>query len=44
MQRLFPLSSNPSPPKDIGELEGVEFPDLSSLDEYLQYWGTHKVT
>jgi acyl-CoA synthetase (AMP-forming)/AMP-acid ligase II len=45
MQRLFPLSrSNPSPPKDIGELEGVEFPDLPSLDEYLQYWGTHKVT
>ncbi|XP_062225911.1 uncharacterized protein LOC133924410 [Phragmites australis] len=45
VKRLFPLArSNPSPPRDIGELEGVEFPDLPSLDGYLQYWGTHKVT
>ncbi|PAN36509.1 hypothetical protein PAHAL_6G288900 [Panicum hallii] len=45
VKRLFPLSiRNPSPPRDIGELEGVEFPDLPSLDGYLQYWGTHKVT
>ncbi|KAF0890511.1 hypothetical protein E2562_002868 [Oryza meyeriana var. granulata] len=46
VKRLFPLShnSNPSPPRDLGELEGVEFPDLPSLDGYLQYWGTHKVT
>jgi acyl-CoA synthetase (AMP-forming)/AMP-acid ligase II len=45
MQRLFPLSKgNPSPPRDIGELEGVEFPHLPSLDGYLQYWGTHRVT
>ncbi|GJN27290.1 hypothetical protein PR202_gb15302 [Eleusine coracana subsp. coracana] len=45
VKRLFSLSrSNPLPPKDIGELEGVEFPDLLSLDGYLQYWGTHKVT
>jgi acyl-CoA synthetase (AMP-forming)/AMP-acid ligase II/acyl carrier protein len=45
MQRLFPLSiRNPSTPRDIGELEGVEFPDLPSLDGYLEYWGTHNVT
>nr|TKW11527.1 hypothetical protein SEVIR_6G237600v2 [Setaria viridis] len=45
VKRLFPLSiRNPSPPRDIGELEGVEFPDLPSLDGYLEYWGTHKVT
>ncbi|WVZ86080.1 hypothetical protein U9M48_032921 [Paspalum notatum var. saurae] len=45
VKRLFPLSKrNPSPPRDIGELEGVEFPDLPSLDGYLQYWGTHRVT
>uniref|UniRef100_A0A0D3FWZ1 4-coumarate--CoA ligase n=1 Tax=Oryza barthii TaxID=65489 RepID=A0A0D3FWZ1_9ORYZ len=46
VKRLFPLSHNrnPSPPRDLGELEGVEFPDLPSLDGYLQYWGTHKVT
>ncbi|XP_015691720.2 uncharacterized protein LOC102705529 [Oryza brachyantha] len=44
VKRLFPLSSNPSSPRDLGELEGVEFPDLPSLDGYLQYWGTHKVT
>ncbi|XP_048557931.1 uncharacterized protein LOC125538701 [Triticum urartu] len=46
VKRLFSLSrnSNPSPPRDLGELEGVEFPDLPSLDGYLQYWGTHRVT
>ncbi|PNT61291.1 hypothetical protein BRADI_5g13250v3 [Brachypodium distachyon] len=46
IKRLFPLSrnSNPSPPRDLGELEGVEFPDLPSLDGYLEYWGTHRVT
>ncbi|CAD6263388.1 unnamed protein product [Miscanthus lutarioriparius] len=45
VKRLFPLSKgNPSPPRHIGELEGVEFPHLPSLDGYLQYWGTHRVT
>ncbi|XP_051217809.1 uncharacterized protein [Lolium perenne] len=46
VKRLFPLShnSNPSPPRDLGELDGVQFPDLPSLDGYLQYWGTHRVT
>lgn len=31
-------------PKSLGELPGIEFPDLSSLDGYLNYWGTHTVT
>ncbi|CAO2184500.1 unnamed protein product [Urochloa humidicola] len=45
VKRLFPLSiRNPSPPRDIGELEGVEFPDLPSLDGYVEYWGTLKAT
>ncbi|KAF8653877.1 hypothetical protein HU200_062011 [Digitaria exilis] len=45
VKRLFPLSRrNPSPPRNLVELEGVEFPDLPSLDAYLEYWGTHKVT
>ncbi|KAL6652550.1 hypothetical protein ACP70R_011475 [Stipagrostis hirtigluma subsp. patula] len=45
VKRLFPLSGcNPSAPRDLGELEGVEFPNLPSLDGYLQYWGTHKAT
>lgn len=29
-------------PRTLQESEGVEFPDLSSLDCYLKYWGTHK--
>ncbi|KAK1621122.1 hypothetical protein QYE76_026639 [Lolium multiflorum] len=46
VKRLFPLSrnGNPSPPRDLGELEGVQFPDLPSLDGYLEYWGIHRVT
>ncbi|GKU94121.1 hypothetical protein SLEP1_g7649 [Rubroshorea leprosula] len=30
--------------KELGELPGVEFPDLSTLDGYLKHWGTHTVT
>nr|XP_048324739.1 uncharacterized protein LOC125421057 [Ziziphus jujuba var. spinosa] len=30
--------------KDLHELPGVEFPDLSSLDGYLNHWATHPVT
>ncbi|XP_072977090.1 uncharacterized protein [Typha angustifolia] len=46
VKRLFPLSTNlkSCPPRDLGELAGVEFPDLPSIDGYLEFWGTHKVT
>ncbi|KAL0550754.1 hypothetical protein IC582_009815 [Cucumis melo] len=30
--------------KGLGELPGVEFPNLSSLDGYLRHWGSHHVT
>ncbi|XP_022986226.1 uncharacterized protein LOC111484046 [Cucurbita maxima] len=30
--------------KGLGELPGVEFPDLNSLDGYLRHWGSHHVT
>ncbi|KAL2236346.1 UNVERIFIED_CONTAM: Long-chain-fatty-acid--AMP ligase FadD28 [Sesamum indicum] len=30
--------------KQLNESPGVQFPDLSSLDAYLRYWGTHIVT
>ncbi|MBA0690649.1 hypothetical protein Goari_008311 [Gossypium aridum] len=30
--------------KQLGELPGVEFPDLCTLDGYLKRWGTHEVT
>uniref|UniRef100_A0A6V7QWC8 4-coumarate--CoA ligase n=1 Tax=Ananas comosus var. bracteatus TaxID=296719 RepID=A0A6V7QWC8_ANACO len=45
-KRLFPLSSNlkPCSPRDLDELPGVEFPDLPSLESYLKFWGTHKIT
>lgn len=45
LQRLFPLKSNTKAwiPKQLDELPGVEFPDLSSLDGYLRHWGTHPI-
>lgn len=30
-------------PKQLDESPGLEFPDLSSLDDYLHHWGTHSV-
>lgn len=30
-------------PRKLEESVGVEFPDLSSLDCYLQHWGTHNI-
>lgn len=30
--------------KELGEHPGVEFPDLSTLDHYLKFWGTHEAT
>lgn len=45
LQRLFPLKSNTKAwiSKQLDELPGVEFPDLSSLDGYLRHWGTHRI-
>ncbi|EYU46303.1 hypothetical protein MIMGU_mgv1a021307mg [Erythranthe guttata] len=45
VKRLFsgtPVSCDKMPRK-LDESEGVEFPDLSSLDCYLKHWGTHSV-
>lgn len=46
LQRLFPLVSNREPryPRDLGELPGMKFPDLPSLDSYLRFWGTNETT
>ncbi|KAL5566579.1 hypothetical protein UlMin_029743 [Ulmus minor] len=46
VKSLFPLQKDcrSRNPKNLDELPGVEFPDLPSLDGYLNYWGTHKVT
>lgn len=46
IQSLFPLQSDNwhKKFKELGELPGVEFPDLSTLDGYLKHWGTHGVT
>lgn len=46
LQSLFPLKKDcrKRNPKSLDELPGVEFPDLPSLDGYLNYWGTHRVT
>ncbi|KAL5832110.1 hypothetical protein ACOSQ4_017464 [Xanthoceras sorbifolium] len=46
VKSLFPLQSDNWQRnfKELGEMPGVEFPDLSSLDGYLKHWGTHRVT
>ncbi|OWM69223.1 hypothetical protein CDL15_Pgr025410 [Punica granatum] len=43
---LFPLRRDIADrrPKILGELQEVEFPNLSTLDGYLKHWGTHEVT
>ena len=43
---MFPLKASCKERNcnELGELPGVEFPDLSSLDGYLKHWGTHGVT
>ncbi|WOL12047.1 hypothetical protein Cni_G20811 [Canna indica] len=45
VKRLFPLSPSDSPYfiRELGELPGVEFTDLPSLDGYLKFWGTHPI-
>ncbi|KAL9322940.1 hypothetical protein ACSQ67_010993 [Phaseolus vulgaris] len=43
---LFPLQSEfqKKEPKELGELPGVQFPNLPTLNSYLKHWGTHSVT
>lgn len=45
LQRLFSLTpaSCDTMPRKLDESEGVEFPELSSLDCYLKHWGTHNI-
>lgn len=46
LQRLFSLQSDcwDRSLKELGEIPGVEFPDLSTLDGYLKHWGTQTAT
>ncbi|XP_057508438.1 uncharacterized protein LOC130791309 [Actinidia eriantha] len=46
VKRLIQLQSDcwDRNPKELREYQGVDFPDLCSLDGYLKHWGTHKVT
>lgn len=43
---LFPLQMKGmiKDPKELGELPGIQFPDLPNLSGYLKYWGTHSIT
>ncbi|KAJ8759599.1 hypothetical protein K2173_008779 [Erythroxylum novogranatense] len=46
VKNLFSLRSKcwDRSPKDLGEMPGVVFPDLPTLDGYLKHWGTNGVT
>ncbi|XP_019164111.1 PREDICTED: uncharacterized protein LOC109160273 [Ipomoea nil] len=46
VKRLFPLKSSSEGLafKQLDEIPGVKFPELSSLDSYLRHWGTLGVT
>ncbi|GFY98970.1 hypothetical protein Acr_13g0003710 [Actinidia rufa] len=46
VKRLIQLQSDcwDRNPKELREYQGVDFPDLCSLDGYLKHWGSHKVT
>ncbi|KAK4254880.1 hypothetical protein QN277_007957 [Acacia crassicarpa] len=43
---LFPLQMKgmKNYPRELGELPGIQFPDLPNLSSYLKYWGTHSIT
>lgn len=45
LQSLFPFQSYNGNKNlnQLGELPGVEFPDLCTVDGYLKHWGTHEV-
>ncbi|OWM69222.1 uncharacterized protein LOC116212053 isoform X2 [Punica granatum] len=38
------LDQDKKHPKILSESPGIEFPDLSTLNEYLKHWGTHEVS
>ncbi|KAI3992213.1 hypothetical protein MKX01_021621 [Papaver californicum] len=46
VKRLLPLLKHNKvcSGKELDEIPGIEFPNLSSLDAYSKHWGTHKVT
>ena len=46
MQKLFPLLTEwqKKNPKELGELDEVQFPNLPTLNSYLKHWGTHPIT
>ncbi|CAJ1933275.1 unnamed protein product [Sphenostylis stenocarpa] len=45
-KNLFPLQTecHRKNPKELSELEGVQFPNLPTLNSYLKHWGTHPIT
>ena len=45
MQSLFPLQTEfqKKEPTELGELPGVQFPNLPTLNSYLKHWGTHPI-
>ncbi|KAM0942933.1 putative AMP-dependent synthetase/ligase, amine oxidase, phosphopantetheine binding ACP [Dioscorea sansibarensis] len=46
VKRLFPLVSSQKAQfhRELGELPGIEFPELPTLNSYLKFWGTHSIT
>ncbi|KAF8398460.1 hypothetical protein HHK36_017388 [Tetracentron sinense] len=46
VKRLLPLLSDHGAcnPRELDEVAGLEFPELSTLDGYLKHWGTHIIT
>ncbi|KAJ8645220.1 hypothetical protein MRB53_006968 [Persea americana] len=46
VKRLFPLHNDcgAHTNRKLDELPGLEFPDLSTLDGYLKFWGTQRIT
>ncbi|KAL4198207.1 hypothetical protein AMTRI_Chr03g44740 [Amborella trichopoda] len=46
VKRMLPLHSGhrSQKVKELPESPGVEFPELQSLDEYLEFWGTHIIS
>ncbi|KAL2486015.1 4-coumarate--CoA ligase [Abeliophyllum distichum] len=46
VKRLFTLKAEcrDKIPRELDESKGQEFPNLSSLDGYLKYWGNHNIS
>ncbi|KAH9303057.1 hypothetical protein KI387_014640 [Taxus chinensis] len=47
VKRLFPLNmmepESHCKIRELGEIPGVEFPNLATVDEYLHFWASHKI-